>query len=109
MTKDIMEALGIRNWSTATSMLRKLEVAGLVSMEDAKVGRYRSVEKLWRIEPQFGAKVAAALEEAERGIEAAARGRYPSAGRPGIIDVESSGERLVIMVENAVKSAIGNA
>jgi len=108
MTKDIMEALRIKNWSTATGMLRRLEEAKLVRLEEVSVGRYKSRAKLWRIEPHFGARVAAALEEVQRlSTEAAVFHQLPTTGRPGILDVESSGERLVLIVQNAIRTATG--
>jgi hypothetical protein len=109
MTKDIMEALGIRNWSTVTSVLRRLEHAKLVSVEEVNVGRYKSRAKLWRIEPHFGAKVAAALEDAERlSVEAASNHKLPTE-RPGIVDIESQGQRLVMVMQSVVRMATGNA
>jgi hypothetical protein len=109
MTKEIMEGLGIRNWATATSVLQKLGEARLVSMEEVNVGRYRSRAKLWRIEPHFGAKVAAALEDVERWSMEASSGKLPSSERRGIVDIESPGERLVMVMQSAIKTAIGGA
>jgi DNA-binding PadR family transcriptional regulator len=109
MTKDIMEALGIRNWATATRILRKLEAARLVTVEEQNVGRYKSKAKFWRIEDS-GAKVATALEEAQRLSEqATSPDKFPIAGRPGIVDIQSQGEKLVVMVQNVVKIASGKA
>jgi DNA-binding MarR family transcriptional regulator len=108
MTKDIMGALEIRNWSTTTRILRRLEEAKLVTVEEINVGRYKSRGKFWRIEQKFGVKVAAALEEVERlGAEAASY-KPPMAGRPGMVDIESSGEKLMMIVQHAVQRATGN-
>jgi hypothetical protein len=108
MTKDIMEALEIRNWSTTTKILRGLQEAKLVTVEEMNVGRYRSRAKFWRIEQKFGVKVAAALEEVDRlGAEAASY-QPPTAGRPGMVDIESSGEKLMMIVQHAVQKATGN-
>jgi hypothetical protein len=109
MTKEIMESLGIRNWSTATSILQRLGEARLVSMEEVNVGRYKSRAKFWRIEPHFGVKVAAALENVERWSMEASSGMLPSSERRGIVDIESPAEKLVMVVQNAIKTAIGGA
>jgi hypothetical protein len=108
MTKDVMEALGISNWATVTGILQRLGEAKLVSVEEVSVGRYKSRAKLWRIEPHFGAKVASALEDVERWSTAASSEKLPSTGRPGIIDIESPGQKLVVIMERAVKTAIRN-
>jgi DNA-binding transcriptional ArsR family regulator len=109
MTKDIMGALEIRNWSTTTTILRRLEEAKLVTVEEMSVGRYKSRAKFWRVEQKFGVKVAAALEEVERlGAEAASYKPPTAAGRPGMVDIESSGEKLVMMVQHAVQRATGS-
>jgi DNA-binding MarR family transcriptional regulator len=108
MTKDVMEALGIRNWSTMTAMLQRLEEARLVTVENVSVGPYKSRAKLWRIEPNFGSKVAKALEEVERlSAEAISPQKPPSNERPGVIDIESAGEKLVTVVQTAVGALKG--
>jgi DNA-binding MarR family transcriptional regulator len=103
MTKDIMEALGIRNWTTATSILRKLERANLVSVEELNVGRYKSRARLWRIQ-SFGSKIAAALEDAQKSEKAAFEDNQP-AGRPGIVDIQAQGEKLALLVHTVMKKA----
>lgn len=108
MTKDVMSGLGISNWSTVTRTLQKLEKARLVSVNEANVGLHKSRAKFWRVEPQFGTKVASALEEAERNVEEASAHGIRQNGRPAILDIESPTAKLVILVENAVKTAVGN-
>jgi hypothetical protein len=107
MTKDIMGALEIRNWFITTTILRRLQEAKLVTVEEMNVGRYKSRAKFWRIEQKFGVKVAAALEEVERLGAEAATYKQPVAGRPGIVDIESSGEKLMMIVQHAVQRATG--
>ncbi len=107
MTKDVMEALGIRNWSTATKMLRKLERAKLVSVEELNVGRYKSRARLWRIQ-DFGARVATALEEAQQQSERAAPQDIQPTGRPGIVDIQTQGEKLSLLVQSVIRKASGN-
>ena len=107
MTKEVMAALHIKNWATAASILSRLEEAKLVRLQEVSVGRYKSKAKLWAIEPHFGAKVAAALEEVERlSTEAAALHKLPTTGRPGILDVESHGEKLVMVIQNVIRTAV---
>jgi DNA-binding HxlR family transcriptional regulator len=66
ITKTIMAAIGVRNWATIASTLRKLEEARLVTHVEARVGKYASRAQMWRLEPNFGVKVAATLEVVER-------------------------------------------
>ena len=105
MTKEVMDALGISDWATATAILRRLEAARLVSLEEQKVGRYKSRAKFWRIQG-FGTKIAAALEEAQKWSEEAAN-KVPQSGRVGIVDIESQGEKVAMIVQNALKFATG--
>ena len=65
ITKSIMSAIEVRNWATIASTLSKLEEAGLVTHIETKIGKYASKAQLWRLEPKFGVKVAATLEEVE--------------------------------------------
>jgi DNA-binding HxlR family transcriptional regulator len=110
-TNDIMRAVGVTNWATMTMTLRRLESARMVVLEERNVGRYKSRAKFWTLEPTFGAKVAASLEEANRwGIEAArSSGGGPKVGeRPAIVNVEEVGEKLVTVMQEAVRLATGN-
>ena len=81
-----------------------------MSVEEVNVGRYRSRAKFWRIEPHFGTKVAAALEDAERlSVEAASARKLLPTERPGIVDIESQGQKLVMVMQSVVRMATGNA
>ena len=66
ITKTIMVAIGVRNWATVARTLRKLEEARLVTHVEARIGKYSSRAQMWRLEPNFGARVAATLEDVER-------------------------------------------
>ncbi len=110
-TNDIMKALRIKNWATATKTLRMLEEARLVTKEERSVGRYKSKANLWAIEPKFGARIAELLEKANLLSQEALASSYEPpkmAERPGIVDIESAGERLVTILQEAVNVAAGN-
>jgi hypothetical protein len=66
ITKSIMTAIGVRNWATMTNTLRRLEEAKLVTRVETRIGKYASKAQMWRLEPNFGVKVAAGLEDIER-------------------------------------------
>jgi DNA-binding HxlR family transcriptional regulator len=112
-TNEIMNAVGVSNWATAASSLRRLERAGLVVMKSGTVGRYKSRARLWMLEPNYGAKVATMLEDLARlGSVHAAMAADPSPGeglehlkgpeRPAIADVELAREKIVSAVQTVV-------
>jgi DNA-binding IscR family transcriptional regulator len=101
-TSDILEALNVRNWTAVSKTLRRLESAGLVTVQKGFIGNNRKQADLWRIEMTFGVKVAEALEEAQRRIDEASK----PAGRPAIASLEPE-EKLVTLVESAVRKVTG--
>jgi DNA-binding transcriptional ArsR family regulator len=101
-TGDILDALQVRNWTAVSKTLYRLEAAGLVTVQRGVLGPNRKRANLWRIEPNHGVKVAEALEEAQRRMTEA----KPN-GRTGIATIEPE-RKLVAMIENVVKNAIGS-
>ena len=101
-THRIVEALGVSNWVAVSKALRKLEKAGLVTVQNARVGSKKSAARLWWIESEVGIRVAEDLEEINHRMY---RARRP-AGRPAISSPELE-ERLVMMVRRGLKKATG--
>jgi hypothetical protein len=66
-----MVAIEVRNWATVSNTLRKLEDAKLVIRVETRIGKYGSRAKMWRLEPNFGVRVAEALEDVDRWMTAA--------------------------------------
>jgi hypothetical protein len=67
-----MAALGVQNWTTITKPLEKLEEARLLTRVETRVGKDWSKAQLWQLDPKYGVKVAAALEDIEMRIFEAA-------------------------------------
>ena len=109
-TNEIMKGLEMKNWATITRRLRRLEEAHLLIVEERAVGRYKSKAKFWSLEPRFGVKVAAMLEEANRwGVEASISSEESpkTSERAAIVDIESAGQKLVMVIQRAVEMAAG--
>jgi hypothetical protein len=117
-TKDIMNALGIKNWATIAKTLDSLKEARLIALEEKSIGRYKTKTKFWSVEPGVGTKVADLLQEASRlAQEARVTPEKPSKrvdGRPAVIDIESveeklesAEEKLVTVMHYVVNKAVG--
>jgi biotin operon repressor len=101
-THRIVESLGVSNWVAISKALHKLEKAGLITVQNARVGRKRSPAKLWWIESGVGVKVAEALEE----VNSRMTGGSGPAGRPAIASTELE-QRLVTVVRRGLRKATG--
>lgn len=68
----------MRNWSTVSKTLQRLGDANLVARHNVRVGKHASRATMWRLEPEFGSKVAQSLELIERWMDEAAFKRQTS-------------------------------
>jgi hypothetical protein len=72
-TNHVVKAFGVRNWVAISKALRTLEEAGLITMQNARIGSKKSPAKVWRIESEVGVKVAEGFEEIDRLMSEAIR------------------------------------
>ncbi len=103
-TRRIVDALGVSNWVAISNTLRKLQKAGLITVQNARVGRKKSPARLWQIESEVGVKVAEGLEEIDRRMSKEEVGGLSERRAIGSTELE---EKLVTVVRSGLKKVTG--